>query len=330
MEIVERKKEALEARRAEVLLVQRFRGEAFRSKMRLFAIALVANVVFVCAMWMLPTAVVHIVFLLYIVIGALPKFLFGSVLRSKKSSSSVITTRTRRTAKTAGNPETGHRQWHISAAAFRCPQCGSAVMGAGWCKQCGFEIVAEHPVLVTACVTVHHEHREGIEDGVASFELSVLPFERRYLHLVYIVDGRFGRDGRLDLQQRDTLRWLLARLYRAPEHAIVADGPDECLTVAGSPPEILKEDGGAAVYRGTLTDIPFTVLVKRHNKGKRDSHAMFFDAMDNGKLLPRTAVGILFVDSDTAFAWPEKTDSLARLFNGLASEKVADVGGACG
>lgn len=65
-----------EAKRAEKELIRRFRGEAFRQKMRLFAIFLVANVVFVCCFWMLPSVVIHIVFLIYILLGALPKFFF--------------------------------------------------------------------------------------------------------------------------------------------------------------------------------------------------------------------------------------------------------------
>jgi len=95
--------------------------------------------------------------------------------------------------------------------------------------------------------------------------------------------------------------------------------------------------------------IPFFVLLKHTNKGKRDSHKMFFEYMHQG-ITKRTAKSILvsfsfiiifflslffvillakFVDSDTKFAWRGKEDSLKQLYNGLVKH-TESVGGACG
>ena len=80
----EEKVQEEEMKKQEEELVRRFRTSAFRQKMKLFGIALVSNVVFLTLLWVLPGNFVHFIFLGYIVIGALPKFFFGSILMAHK------------------------------------------------------------------------------------------------------------------------------------------------------------------------------------------------------------------------------------------------------
>lgn len=376
-----------EMKRREEELVRRFRTNAFRQKMKLFGIALVSNVAFLTLLWVLPGNFVHVIFLGYIIIGALPKFIFGSILmahkphvrdkppnkdkkkkkkknrlkklfskdkkkRSKKKKGGYVRLEDSKNSdndseysnsdkevdeagKSAlADPERGDRVWCISAPAFKCARCESDVMGWEFCRECGKRVDGEHPILVTACCTVHHEDDKGIDGGVRSFEVSELPFKRKYLQLVYIVDGRYSRGGSLDFQQRDTVRFLLSRLYGVPDSAIANGGEDEVVTVTdpetGAPQPTVLEGDGTAVYRGTMNEMPFVVLVKRMNRGKRDSHRMFFEYMDEKcGVLEKTAVGILFMDSDTVLTWDdERRDSLKNLYLGLAKRR--NIGGACG
>ena len=384
-----------EMKRREEELVRRFRTNAFRQKMKLFGIALVSNVVFLTLLWVLPGNFVHAIFLGYILIGALPKFLFGSILmahkphvrdkppnkdkkkkkkRKKEEEESnrlkKLFSRSKRGKKKRKKRKGGYvqleteekdsdneylsseedekdeekrilesgkatdRVWRISAPAFKCARCESDVMGWEFCRECGKRVDGEHPILVTACCTVHHEDDKGIDGGVRSFEVSELPFKRKYLQLVYIVDGRYSRGGSLDFQQRDTVRFLLSRLYGIPDSAIANGGEDEVVTMTdpatGTPQPTILEADGTAVYRGAMNEMPFVVLVKRINCGKRDSHRMFFEYMDEGRgVLEKTAVGILFMDSDTVLTWDdERRDSLKNLYLGLAKRR--NIGGACG
>ena len=141
---IEAQKEAEARRQAE--LVKRFKADAFRQKMKLFGVALISNVIFVAAIWMLPSSATQFVFLGYILIGAIPKFVFGSLLKAtKKLSKKHIYG----ASKKRDDPE-GHFQWHISVPPFRCPSCGQSIMGWSFCKECGFQVTDEHPILVTA------------------------------------------------------------------------------------------------------------------------------------------------------------------------------------
>eukprot|EP00727_Mastigamoeba_balamuthi_P001596 m51a1_g11433 putative glycosyltransferase family 2 protein (1021) ;mRNA; r:3254-6946 len=334
-------REAVAPSAPEAELVGRFRTEAFQTKMRIFAFALVANVVFMLIIWMCPASLVHLLFLGYIVLGAVPKFVFGSLLTSHRphikcalpalpfplDGTGRQQTESQKKAEAGGEAdvERGQRTWRISVPCYICPRCGKEIMGWQFCKHCGQGITHDHPTLVTACVTVHHEDRAGLDGGVRSFETSQLPFERRYMQLIYVVDGRLDRQGRPDPLQRDTTRFLLARLYGIDE-GDVGDAPDSCLSVRGHRHSVVPEDG-TAVYRGSLDGMPFVVLLKRSNKGKRDSHRMFFDYMHRG-ITSRTAQGILFVDSDTKFSWDKNTMSLGHLYRGLV--KAESNGGACG
>ena len=323
---IEAQKEAEARRQAE--LVKRFKADAFRQKMKLFGVALISNVIFVAAIWMLPSSATQFVFLGYILIGAIPKFVFGSLLKAtKKLSKKHIYG----ASKKRDDPE-GHFQWHISVPPFRCPSCGQSIMGWSFCKECGFQVTDEHPILVTACCTVHHEDDKGIDGGIHSFEISEIPFQRRFLHIVYIVDGRYDRSGKLDIQQRNTVAFLLSRLFGMDRSEISFGGTDEVVTLYDSvtqtqQPYIRPEDG-TAIYRGLLLgETPFTVLVKRTNAGKRDSHRMFFEYL-HSQVIPRTAVGIMFMDSDTILAWDDHLDSFKKLYECLC--KSENNGGACG
>ena len=413
----EEKVQEEEMKKREEELVRRFRTSAFRQKMKLFGIALVSNVVFLTFLWVLPGNFVHFIFLGYIVIGALPKFFFGSILmahkphvrdkppnknkgnKKKKQKKQSVSSKLKKifsqnkkgraskvkskgyvklkdhesdgdeeeeedemkhlNVRTSDNSDSSNssssssseseedeermcadpgpekdRVWNISAPTFKCTGCGSDVMGWEFCRECGKRVDGEHPILVTACCTVHHEDDKGIDGGVRSFETSDLPFRRKYLQLVYIVDGRYSRGGKLDFQQRDTVRFLLSRLYGVPDSAIANGGEDEVVTVTDPEtgalqPTVLEKDG-TAVYRGTMNEMPFVVLVKRMNCGKRDSHRMFFEYMDERcGVLEKTAVGILFMDSDTVLTWDDgRRDSLKSLYLGLAKRR--NIGGACG
>ena len=323
---IEAQKEADRRRQEE--LVRRFRADAFRQKMKLFGAALISNIIFVAAIWMLPSSVTQYVFLMYILIGAIPKFIFGSLLKATKK---VSRKHVYRSSKKHDDPE-GNFQWHISVPPFRCPSCGEQIMGWAFCKTCGFQITDEHPTLVTACCTVHHEDDKGIDGGVRSFEISDIPFQRRYLHIVYIVDGRYDRSGRLDIQQRNTVIFLLSRLFGMSKDDIATGGTDEVVTlydnVTQTQQPFIRPEDGTAVYRGLLLgETPFTVLVKRTNGGKRDSHRMFFEYLHH-QVIPRTAIGIMFMDSDTILAWENHTDSFKKLFECLC--KSENNGGACG
>eukprot|EP01105_Mastigella_eilhardi_P028163 TRINITY_DN911_c0_g1_i10.p1 TRINITY_DN911_c0_g1~~TRINITY_DN911_c0_g1_i10.p1 ORF type:complete len:430 (+),score=95.38 TRINITY_DN911_c0_g1_i10:499-1788(+) len=129
---------------------------------------------------------------------------------------------------------------------------------------------------------------------------------------------------------------LLLRLYGdlPSTCARVSDVPDldKCvvLTLPGSnlqvTPQLLPD--GTAVYTGTLSrGVPFAVLVKRSNHGKRHSHRLFFSYMHCG-VVRRTANAILFVDSDVSFAWKGNDGGLRALYERLVA--VPSVGGACG
>lgn len=323
---IEAQKEAEARRQAE--LVKRFKADAFRQKMKLFGVALISNVIFVAAIWMLPSSATQFVFLGYILIGAIPKFVFGSLLKAtKKLSKKHIYG----ASKKRDDPE-GHFQWHISVPPFRCPSCGQSIMGWSFCKECGFQVTDEHPILVTACCTVHHEDDKGIDGGIHSFEISEIPFQRRFLHIVYIVDGRYDRSGKLDIQQRNTVAFLLSRLFGMDGSEISFGGTDEVVTlydnVTQTQQPYIRPEDGTAIYRGLLLgETPFTVLVKRTNAGKRDSHRMFFEYLHN-QVIPRTAVGIMFMDSDTILAWDDHLDSFKKLYECLC--KSENNGGACG
>ena len=201
-------------------------------------------------------------------------------------------------------------------------------------------------VYVSACITMHHEDDVGLDAGVASFELSDLPFESRHLQLVYIIDGRRTRTGRMDSMQERSTRFLLARLcgMKGPEATAAAESSSSTqqgkVRVDGeglvyvdskriSSPHLLRD--GTAMYKGSLHAssgrIPFVVLYKDMNGGKRHSHQMFFELTAAG-LLEKPRDSVMFVDSDVMFAWPRRRDSFARLYAGLVSRPR--IGGACG
>ena len=207
----------------------------------------------------------------------------------------------------------------------------------------------EEEVYVSACITMHHEDDIGLDAGVASFELSDLPFDSRHLQLVYIIDGRRTRTGRMDSLQERSARFLLARLcgMKGPDATAAAEKggsgaaeeeskirvDEEGLVYVNSKrissPHLLRD--GTAMYRGSLRGaagrIPFIVLYKDLNGGKRHSHQMFFELTAAG-LLRKPRDGVMFVDSDVMFAWPRRRDSFSKLYAGLVSRPR--IGGACG
>lgn len=204
-------------------------------------------------------------------------------------------------------------------------------------------------IYVSACITMHHEDDIGLDAGVTSFELSDLPFDSKHLQLVYIIDGRRTRTGRMDSMQERSTRFLLARLGGMKGHDATAAAEsatsgknsgdnkvwadEEGLVYVDSKrissPHLLRD--GTAMYRGSLHAksgrIPFIVLYKDMNGGKRHSHQMFFELTAAG-LLKKPRDGVMFVDSDVMFAWPRRCDSFSKLYKGLVSRPR--IGGACG
>lgn len=78
---------------------------------------------------------------------------------------------------------------------------------------------------MTVCLTVHHEAEAELERGVSSFENSSLPFHPSKCRLVYIVDGLKNRSGEKDAQQRETVIFLLSRLYGVKKEEIDGELP---------------------------------------------------------------------------------------------------------
>ncbi|KAH3745413.1 Glycosyltransferase Family 2 protein [Pelomyxa schiedti] len=301
---------------------------AYKTKMKLFAIFLMSNVIFMVVMQLAPSILVQIIFLMYIVLSALPKFIFGSLMQGCKPH-------VRRAPSRSVDPEDPGkppaRTWHISAPKFSCHTCNyQEVMGSQYCSVCGSQVYEDHPILVTACITVHHEKNDELEAGVRSFELSNLPFSARYIQLVFIVDGRFDREGVFDEQQCEAAKFLISRLHGITPDNIVIDPSEGTIKFV---PDLAKWDptimpDKMAVYRGqTVRGSPFVVLLKHTNAGKRHSHQVFFEYMDQG-VTKKTADAIFFVDSDTMFAWEHSRNNFKKLYQFLT--KRESMGGACG
>ncbi|KAH3758382.1 hypothetical protein Pelo_9803 [Pelomyxa schiedti] len=299
--------------------------KAFRFKMKLLGVFILVNVVFVLMTQMLQAKYTGYIFLGYIILSALPKFLFGSLLA--KCQPRWNTHRTRR-------KEKGAKEWKIEAEpgkidalywsnVVKCPTCSEEL-----------DIIG-HPPLVTACVTVHHEDSTGLESGVASFEEAELPFPAQLCQLVYIIDGRFNGRGEFDTVQFDTTRFLLCRLFHCPESLCITSPShyDSAPFVPSSPgvrhavlPTMLVD--GTAVYRGFLErGIPFVVLLKRQNKGKRHSHQQFFQYME-ASIITQTLNAIMFVDSDVVFSWKNHNQGMRLMYEFLMARP--NLGGACG
>eukprot|EP01105_Mastigella_eilhardi_P026523 TRINITY_DN7720_c0_g1_i1.p1 TRINITY_DN7720_c0_g1~~TRINITY_DN7720_c0_g1_i1.p1 ORF type:complete len:670 (-),score=185.65 TRINITY_DN7720_c0_g1_i1:77-2086(-) len=309
---------------------EKWRLSAYKTKMKLFGIFLVANVLFLVIMQLAPSIVVQCIFLLYIVLSALPKFIFGSLIQGFKPKQHLSPPGIQGDVE---NPNSLQRKvWHISASKFSCPNCkNEEVMGNQFCSLCGAKVYAEHPILVSACITVHHEKSHELDMGVRSFELSDLPFATQYLQLIYIIDGRLDRAGKLDTEQCESARFLLARLHGlVSDPAAVYIGEDGVIMFAREhhAHNPTFADDGTAIYRGrTDRGSPFVVLLKRINAGKRHSHEVFFEYMNRG-ITQRTAEAVMFVDSDTLFSWHNYRRSLAKLYRSLM--KNDRLGGVCG
>lgn len=302
-----------------VEIIEGSRYKAYRSKMKLFAIFIAANIVFVIIIQCAPSIVVSLIFVFYILFSAVPKFVFGSLL-----------TRFRPHVRTAPPPPEeieGVRRWQLTAEMFKCPSCGGNCTGSHFCSFCGQNVFEDHPILVTACVTVHHEDWQGVNKGVRSFEISELPFEAKFMQVVYIVDGRYDRSGKLDTQQLDTMQFLVTRLHNLSRDDAASDGDGVIRFKDKSKDPIILEDG-TAMYKGKFgAGMDFVVLLKKTNRGKRDSHDMFFNYMDQG-ITAKTAKAIMFIDSDVEFAWKGNLKSLGNLYTALVKRDV--LGGACG
>lgn len=196
-------------------------------------------------------------------------------------------------------------------------------------------------VFVSACVTVHHEDEEGLSAGVSSWESTDLPFPPEALQIVFIIDGRRDRAGRLDPAQARSARFLLARLAR-----LVDTGPDDTRRVEDATSvdddglvyveskavvgPVLMDDG-TALYKGLVAGragaLQYVLVYKARNGGKRHSHQLYFELCHTG-VIARPRDGVLFLDSDVKFAWPGSRASLPKLYHGLVDREI--IGGACG
>lgn len=199
----------------------------------------------------------------------------------------------------------------------------------------------QRAVFVSACVTVHHEDEEGLSAGVYSWESTDLPFPPEALQIVFIIDGRRDRAGRLDAAQARSARFLLARLAR-----LVDTGPgdtrrvedatsvdDDGLVYVESKAVVgpVLMDDGTALYKGLVAGragaLQYVLVYKARNGGKRHSHQLYFELCHTG-VIARPRDGVLFLDSDVKFAWPGSRASLPKLYHGLVDREV--IGGACG
>jgi len=291
------------------------RFAAYRWKMLLLALFVAVNVIFLVLVLVLPSTIVSYIFFSYIALSAVPKLLFGSLLH-------------RINVFTRGDPQL---KFDDNVAVDEDTEL--AHRPRKWIL--AGDPTDETAILVSCCVTVHHEDEEGLDAGVGSFEGSDLPFPPSALQVVYIVDGRRDRSGRLDPAQEHSVRYLLARicgLEAQPLNAVTSVDEDGVVyvkseTMAG--PKLLLD--GTAVYRGSMSGrrgaIPVIVLYKRVNGGKRHSHQMFLELTDN-ETIARPAHAVMFVDSDVKFAWPGSRLSLGRLYHGIMESRC--IGGACG
>ncbi|KAH3756648.1 glycosyltransferase family 2 protein [Pelomyxa schiedti] len=306
---------------------------AYREKMKLLGIFLCLNVMFILVIQCAPSIAVQMIFLFYIVASAFPKFLFGSILLGCRPHLRNLN------RLNSHDIEASHegKIWSISAPEPFCSHCSTSCIGLLKCSKCGLDVTLEHPILVTACITVYHEDSSGLAAGVRSFQLAQLNFAPRYCKLVFIIDGRYDRSGKFDALQKDTTTFLLSKLYNIPISYLYSD--DDAVVRYKEPngstkksrnipqPEVFAD--GVAMYKGLLPKkgMPFVVLLKRLNQGKRHSHQLFFEYMDQG-ILEKTAHGIMFVDSDVTFSWKGNTRSMLRMYKGLIRRK--EIGGTCG
>ena len=367
------------------------RFAAYRWKMILLALFIVANVVFLVLVLAAPARVVAYVFFGYIVLSAAPKFLFGSILfRYKGFTDGNAPDPDRYYDEVACEELIGtvpmHERWRIAArGSADCqmePQTGKKVAepAEGESRNRRKKNTRRHAtdedddlpedeaktrkgkhqkatvtrvpqtrlpplqktVFVSACVTVHHEDEEGLGAGVYSWECTELPFPPEALQVVFIIDGRRDRAGKIDNLQAKSARFLLARLGR-----LVGTGKDEDTRRAQEVTSIdddglvyvdskavvgpvLMEDR-TALYKGLINgkagSIEYILVYKARNGGKRHSHQLYFELCHNN-VIARPRDGVLFLDSDVKFAWPGKRESLTKLYNGLMEKEI--IGGACG
>eukprot|EP01105_Mastigella_eilhardi_P015886 TRINITY_DN3638_c0_g1_i1.p1 TRINITY_DN3638_c0_g1~~TRINITY_DN3638_c0_g1_i1.p1 ORF type:complete len:618 (-),score=133.99 TRINITY_DN3638_c0_g1_i1:261-2114(-) len=326
------------------------RFKAFRFKMKLLGLFVGVNVLFVLLVQMLDARYTSFIFFAYIVLSALPKFIFGSLLFWLRPCFSRLCRRKNRRNK--GNswwrcasrrpaPIDPESTWHISADPVLCKSCGEDRTGFAVCPNCekNYDDLIEHPKLVSACVTVHHEDGEGLAAGVTSFEDTELPFARSLCQLVYIIDGRYTGSGKYDTIQERTTRSLLLRLYGGRRNSL----PEQCVQLSAAydnslvlvdpadpsrsvHPHMLPDK--TAVYTGKLSgDLPFFVLLKQQNQGKRHSHKLFFEYMQD-EIIFKTARAIMFVDSDVVFTHNGDNKGMGKLYKYLTSDP--DLGGAAG
>ncbi|KAL7721786.1 chitin synthase [Entamoeba marina] len=291
-------------------------------KMKLFGIFIVINIVFTVFVQAAASIAVQLVFLGYIVLSALPKFIFGSLLQKCKPH-----VRAPPVSKEEMKDEEEERVWQISSEMFKCPSCNCACDGQNYCISCGQSVQNEHPILLSVCITVHHEDSEGVEAGIRSFEMSILPFEPKYCQLIYIIDGRRDRNMQVDYQQLETATFIICRLSNKDRNLSYADDDGVIRFKDGkNDPKILED--GMAYYEGQLeSGMNWVVLLKKKNGGKRHSHEIFFEYMDK-EITRKTAKAIMFLDSDVEFAWEGNVNGIMYMYNGLLKREC--IGGVCG
>lgn len=158
---------------------------------------------------------------------------------------------------------------------------------------------------VIACIPIYNESYEDLEKMLRSFkkDKSQLAF-----HLFFIIDG-----------SNDTIEKLVKLL--------------ELNNTNFTNSKTFKYLTGKLSYENKKISriIDFTLIAKTTNKGKHDSHILFFEILQNAvkknpELLTKNKISILMLDSDTRF----KSLAVKRLHKALWDKKNDEVGAITG